>query len=213
MYKINNLIFDFGGVIHDIRYENIADSFSSHGVTNLGKFYSKDFQTPEMDLFEKGLLTPAQFRDYLRQATGRPFSDATLDEIVNSVLIDVPKERVDLLLRLRKRYRTFLFSNTNQINYECFTARLEKKYGFDFFDECFDKAYFSHQMHCRKPDPDGFRIIIGEQHLVPSETVFIDDIAKNLEGARNVGILGLHLDKGTVCDLFDNDGNIVAPMT
>ena len=207
---IKNLIFDFGGVIHDIRYENIADSFASHGVTNMDKFYSKDYQTTEMDLFEKGQLSTSQFRDYLRQATGMPFSDQTLDEIVNAVLIDVPRERVELLMRLRKKYRTFLFSNTNQINYDCFTTRLMKKFGFDIFSKCFDKAYFSHQMHCRKPDPDGFRIIIEEQHLQPDETVFIDDIAKNLDGAKAVGIHGLHLAHGTVCDLFDNKGNLLA---
>ena len=50
---IKNIIFDFGGVIHDIRYENVGEAFVRHGVTHLGTFYTKDFQTSEMDLFEK----------------------------------------------------------------------------------------------------------------------------------------------------------------
>ena len=205
MQKIKNIIFDFGGVIHDIRYENVAEAFARHGVTGLEKFYSKDFQTEEMDLFEKGMITPAEYRDYIRRMTGVEMSDEVIDEIVNAILIDVPTERVELLLKLRSRYRLFLFSNTNQINYDCFTVRLKEKFGFDIFERCFDAAYFSHKMHCRKPSPEGFDIIIREQGLVPDETLFIDDIAKNLEGARAVGIHGLHLAAGTIVDLFDDD--------
>lgn len=200
---IKNIIFDFGGVIHDIRYENVAEAFAKHGITGLERFYSKDFQTAEMDLFEKGLISPAEYRDYIRRMTGKALSDNDIDDIVNAILIDVPKERVDLLLKLRNKYRTFLFSNTNQINYDCFTAKLRKKYGFDIFDRCFDAAYFSHFMHMRKPDPDGFRLILKEQWLEPSETLFIDDIEKNLDGARAVGIQGLHLAQGSILELFN----------
>ena len=206
--RIKNIIFDFGGVIHDIRYENVVEAFARHGVTGLGKFYSKDFQTKEMDQFEKGLITPAEYRNYIRRMTGKEMTDSVIDEIVNAILIDVPRERVELLQRLRSHYRLFLFSNTNQINYDCFTVRLKEKFGFDIFERCFDAAYFSHFMHTRKPSPEGFERIIREQGLVPDETVFIDDIAKNLEGAEAVGIHGLHLAQGTIVDLFDNKGNI-----
>ena len=205
MQKIKNIIFDFGGVIHDIRYENVTEAFARHGVNGLEKFYSKDFQTKEMDLFEKGLISPEEYRDYIRRMTGKELSDNIVDEIVNAILIDVPYERVELLLNLRKNYKLFLFSNTNQINYECFTARLKQKFGFDIFEKCFDAAYFSHFMHTRKPDPEGFKQIVQEQHLVPDETVFIDDIAKNLDGAHTVGIHGLHLAEGTIIDLFDEN--------
>ncbi|MBO7490046.1 MAG: HAD family phosphatase [Bacteroidales bacterium] len=209
MNRIRNIIFDFGGVIHDIRYENVGEAFIKHGVTDLGTFYSKDFQTPEMDLFEKGLLSPAQYRDYIRRMTGKNLSDNDIDDIVNAILIDVPRERVELLIKLRKNYKVFLFSNTNQINYDCFTVKLKQKYGFDIFQECFDAAYFSQFMHCRKPATEGFERIIEEQHLVPSETLFIDDIEKNLDGARAVGINGLHLASGSILDLFDNNGLLI----
>ena len=208
MKKIKNIIFDFGGVIHDIRYENVAEAFARHGVTGLDKFYSKDYQTEEMDLFEKGLISPAEYREYIRRMTGIPLTDSVIDEIVNAILIDVPAERVELLLKLRSKYRLFLFSNTNQINYDCFTAKLKGKYGFDIFERCFDDAYFSHFMHMRKPSPEGFELILHEQHLVADETVFIDDIAKNLEGAQAVGIHGLHLAEGSILDLFDENKNL-----
>lgn len=194
--KIKNIIFDFGGVIHDIRYENVTEAFGQHGVTNLGEYYSKDFQTKEMDMFEKGQITASEYRDYIRRMTGREFDDKTIDKIVNAILVDVPRERVELLLKLRTKYKVFLYSNTNQINYDCFTRRLFDKYGFNIFDRCFDAAYFSHIIHHRKPSREGFEIILREQHLNPAETVFIDDIEKNLDGAMEVGIKGIHLKDG-----------------
>lgn len=206
--QYKNIIFDFGGVIHDIRYENVEEALARHGVSKLGRFYSKDFQTEEMDLFEKGMISPAEYRDYIRKAAGKDFSDEVVDEIVNAILIDVPTERVELLLKLKQKHHLYLFSNTNEINYICFTERLKKKFGFDIFERCFDAAYFSHFMHYRKPSPEGFKRIVEEQGLVPDETVFIDDIEKNLEGARQIGIHGVHLSHGTINDLFDNDDNI-----
>lgn len=207
--EIKNIIFDFGGVIHDIRYENVSEAFVRHGITNLGDFYSKDFQTAEMDLFEKGMITPQEYRDYIRRMTGHALSDAEIDDIANAILIDVPRERVELLMKIRKHYHTFLFSNTNQINYDCFTAKLRQEYGIDIFEECFDAAYFSHFMHMRKPSEDGFEVILKEQNIEANETLFIDDIAKNLDGARNCGLQVYHLDKGSILDLFDDDGVIL----
>lgn len=205
---IKNIIFDLGGVIYDIRYENIADRFRSYGLQDFEKYYTQLSQTPTIDQFEEGRISPAEFRDYIRGISPIPITDTQIDDAWNAILIEIPKLRWQLLGGLRIKYNTFLFSNTNQINYDCFTVRLKEKFGFDIFERCFDAAYFSHFMHTRKPSPEGFERIIREQGLVPDETVFIDDIAKNLEGAEAVGIYGLHLAQGTILDLFDNKGNI-----
>lgn len=207
MKAIKNIIFDLGGVVYDIRYENVTEAIKRHGAKDLGTFYSKDYQTEEMNLFEKGLISVADYRNHIREITGLTLSDADVDDIVNAILIDIPKERVDLLLRLKRRYGVYLYSNTNQINYDCFTQRMKEKYGFDIFAECFHAAYFSHQMHLRKPSKEGFEIIMKEQGLSGDETVFIDDIEKNLEGARQAGLRGYHLSEGSIVDLFDADGN------
>lgn len=203
MIQPKNIIFDFGGVIHDICYENVGRAFVQHGVTNLDDYYSKERQTAEMDLFEKGLISVPDYRDYVRRLSGLPLSDSDIDDITNAILVDVPAERAAFLRRLRRRYKVLLFSNTNQINYDCFTRRLQAKLGYDMFHECFDAAYFSHLIHCRKPSPEGFAYILQQQKLKPEETLFIDDIAKNLEGARALGIRTYHLAHGTILDLFD----------
>jgi 2-haloacid dehalogenase len=43
-----------------------------------------------------------------------------------------------------------------------------------------------------KPDPAIYRLALDRFGLAPGEAVFIDDVAANIEGARGVGMIGLH---------------------
>ena len=190
---IKNIIFDLGGVIYDIRYENIAEAFARMGASKLVSLYSKAQQTDFIDKFEEGLISTTKFCEEIRRLSEVPLTDAQIEEAWNAILIDVPAPRVDFLLKLKEKYNLYLFSNTNQFNYDCFTAYLNKKYGFDFFGTIFKAAYFSHILHIRKPKEEGFRRILQEQGLRADETLFIDDSPQHIEGARHCGLNAYHL--------------------
>ena len=209
MPQIKNLIFDLGGVIYDIRYENIPAAFQAHGVTNLGTIYTRTSQTHEMDLYEEGLISSDEVRHGLRTLADAPLTDGDIDDILNAILIDIPARRIATLLALKHKYRVFLYSNTNDVNYQYYTRLMMERYGFDIFRHCFHAAYFSHLMHIRKPKPEGFLRIMREQGIRPEETLFIDDNEPNLAGARAVGMQGLWLREGDMCDLFDERFNLI----
>ena len=141
-----------------------------------------------IDEFEEGRISPAEFRDYIRSISPIALSDEQIDDAWNAILIEIPKIRWQLLGGLRIKYNTFLFSNTNQINYDRFMDEETKKYGFNPFEVSFKKAYFSQLMHTRKPKPDGFQMIIDENDLNPAETLFIDDNPANVETAKKLGL-------------------------
>ena len=193
---IKNIIFDLGGVIYDIRYENIAEAFARMGAGNLVPLYSKAQQTDFIDRFEEGLITTDEFCEEIRRLSEVPLTNTQIEEAWNAILIDVPASRVDFLLKLKEKYNLYLFSNTNQFNYDCFTAHLKEKYGFDFFETIFKAAYFSHILHLRKPKAEGFQRIMLEQKLNPAETLFIDDSPQHIEGARQCGLQAYHLKDG-----------------
>ena len=190
---IKNIIFDLGGVIYDIRYENIAEAFARMGASKLVSLYSKAQQTDFIDKFEEGLISATEFCEEIRRLSEVPLTNAQIEEAWNAILIDVPAPRVDFLLKLKERYNLYLFSNTNQFNYDCFTAHLKEKYGFDFFKTIFKAAYFSHTLHLRKPKAEGFQRILQEQGLRADETLFIDDSPQHIEGARRCGLNAYHL--------------------
>jgi len=185
---VKNIIFDLGGVLYDIRYENIADTFCSYGLRDFEKLYAQAGQAQEIDLFEEGKISPEQFRTFIRSLTPQSVSDLQIDHAWNAILIDLPEVRVQLLKKIKKKYRLFLFSNTNEINCIEFERFVTEKFGENIFETHFEKSYYSHKLGIKKPKPEAFQKICEEQNLLPAETLFIDDTERHILGAQKAGL-------------------------
>jgi putative hydrolase of the HAD superfamily len=203
---VKNIIFDLGGVIYDIRYENIADTFRSYGLLNFEKLYAQAGQVKEIDLFEEGKITPEQFRNFIRSLASIYLTNKQIDAALNAILIDLPKERVTLLEKLRKKYRLFLFSNTNAINQIEFERFVTERFGVNIFETHFEKSYYSHTLGKKKPKPEAFQQICEEQILNPQETLFIDDTERHILGAQKIGLIThwLHKENLENCLIIKN---------
>jgi HAD superfamily hydrolase (TIGR01509 family) len=200
---IKNIIFDFGGVIIRIDYHRIADTFKNFGVDNFDQLYSQLHQSTLFDDLEKGLISPEQFRDRLRLISGIQLSDNQVDEAWNAILIDLPKENMEVLMRLKQSHRLFLLSNTNAIHEKAFTEIMLRDFGRNVLEEVFEKIYFSHHLNMRKPDAEIFERVLQENNLVPAETLFVDDSLQHIEGAKKSGLQTLFVEKGKmIADLF-----------
>ena len=185
---IKNIIFDLGGVLYDIQYENIADTFRSYGLQDFEKHYVQARQAAEIDLFEEGKITADQFRNFIRTLASNNLTDKQIDNAWNAILIDLPEVRLKLLKELRKYYRLFLFSNTNEINCIEFVRFVTEKFRENIFEIYFDKVYYSHTLGIKKPKPEAFQKICEEQNLIPAETLFIDDTERHILGAQKAGL-------------------------
>lgn len=204
---IKNIIFDFGGVLYRIRYQNIPEAFEKCGIPHFEEIYSKQHQNDVMDQYEEGLISTEKFRSYIRSLASCPITDQQIDNCWNAILLGFPKEHEELLQKASQHYNLYLFSNTNQLNYDRFRADMREQFGYDIFDRYFQKCYFSQLLHIRKPKAEGFRLILQENGLAPEETLFIDDSPQHLVGARACGLQTLHLADGMgVTDLFDEEG-------
>lgn len=198
---IKNIIFDLGGVIYDIRYQNVPEAFAKIGFTDFEQHYTQAAQSGPIDLFEEGRISVPEFRNYIRTLTDIKMTDEQIDNAWNAIIIDVPTYRVEMLRKLKSQYHLFLFSNTNQLNYDKFTVQLREKFGCDIFEELFIHAYFSHEMHLRKPNKEAFQFLLDEQKLRPEETLFIDDTIRHIESAKQLGIHTYLLPKGEdICE-------------
>ena len=186
---IKNIIFDLGGVIFDIRSENVPEAFARLGVRDFDKLYTQQAQSDAIDLFEEGRMSVPEFRDYVRSiAGGVPLTDQQIDDAWNAIMGDIPEARVEMLQELRKKYRIFLFSNSNKLNCDQFRVDMRKKFGYDIFETLFEKAYFSHEIHYRKPHVEAFEFILRDAGIKPEETLFIDDTVRHVEGAKKCGL-------------------------
>jgi len=204
--SFSNIIFDFGGVLLNIDPDKAVNSFKNIGLEDV-QLIKNEYRTNGLfDSLEKGIISADEFRSEIRKHICKDVSDKEIDEAWNSMLLDLPYERLELLSRLKEKHRIFLLSNTNIIHWEAYTRMIRETHGVNLSD-FFEKDYYSHDMGLRKPDTKIYSSVLYKEGLVAEETLFIDDMFANVEAARSVGMKAhfLDLDNGeTVLDLFGN---------
>jgi len=185
--NITTLIFDFGGVLINLDRNRCIQSFKQLGVQNLENVLNNYAQSGFFEQLERGKINAKTFRDEIRNMTPNTLTDSQIDLAWCSFLLDIPTEKLDLLIELRKKYRVLLLSNTNSIHIQ---YSIDKSFSyknrsmFDYFDKC----YFSYEMGMAKPDAEIFEALLTDARLQAGECLLLDDGAKNIEQAHQLGI-------------------------
>lgn len=201
---IKNIIFDWGGVIINIDYNRTRSAFIDMGLTEFENHYTQFTQSSLFDMLDVGEISGEDFFSEILKEMPDGISIEQIMDAWNSMLLDFPEENYRLLKAVKDKYRSFLFSNTNEPHLGYYFKKLEKWYGITEMDPLFEKAYYSCRFGMRKPDTEAFRRIIEENELVPSETLFIDDSIQHIEAARETGINAYHLQAPEkLTDLFN----------
>lgn len=189
MQNIENIIFDYGNVIFMIDFARAHKAFTDLGVKEVEKVFAHTEQSSLFDDFDMGKVSAAQFRDGIREITGKSkLTDEQINAAWNSLLIGVPAGRHELLLQVKDRYNTFLLSNNNEIHYQSIMDYLKNMYGLEDNSSFFVKDYYSHLLGMRKPNADIFEFVLQAHQLVPEKTLFIDDSPQHLVTAKKLGI-------------------------
>jgi len=198
--SVKNIIFDFGGVIIPIDPMAFARGIMILGCNDILSLHESLLKEDVYTRFEKGEMSPADFRNELRAGLNKNATDNEIDHAWNLIIGKIPLRRVKFLESLKSNYRTFLLSNTNKIHYDYYQAQFLEAYGPGSLDNLFEKAYYSFHLGLYKPDPAIFEFVLKDNGLVPKETMFIDDSLVNVEAARLLGIQVVHLVDGVEID-------------
>ena len=186
MKKIDTIIFDLGGVLIDWSPKYL---------------YRKIFDTEkQVDWFLNKICTTEWNAE---QDAGRSFNEAT-QLLINQypkykkeikifydrweeMLGGEIKETVNLLHLLKQQNKHSLYALTNW-SAEAFPVARER---FEFL-KFFEGIVVSGEENTRKPFKKIYEIIINRYQLTPHTSVFIDDNLENVEGAKTVGMQGIH---------------------
>lgn len=194
--KIKNIIFDLGDVIINIDVPLAAKSFAEltgkphEEITRL----FKDHEV--FGLFETGKIDEAGFRNLIRTVIQEAhWDDSIIDKAWNSLLLDIPKERIELLKTLSQQYRLFLLSNTSSIHITEVNGILGREHGVEKLDDLFEKLFLSYEMGIMKPDAAIYHQVLADAGILAEETLFLDDNADNIQSAGTVGIHTIHVQK------------------
>ncbi len=183
---VRAVFFDFGGVVARLDRELLAAFERRHGLPQ-GSFLRALYTIPEWKAAEVGQGS----EDAWMEAAKRK-----LDEFAGRVLPEIGEERttmwrtldedvVRLIQRLRPRYGVGLISNA--------TDRLERELRhYHKIDGLFNVIVNSWRVGVAKPDARIYRLAAERMGVEPSTCVHIDDLAHNVEGARQAGFYGIH---------------------
>jgi glucose-1-phosphatase len=192
---IKNLIFDLGGVILDLAVPKTLAGFSRLSGLSPEEVTDRFRSSAGFLAFERGEMTENEFRNFVRDLYAIDVPDETLDECWNAMLLSIPQEKLALLKQLKTSHQTFLLSNTNTIHLDFINQTvIPGMSGVKTLDDYFHKTYYSHLMGKRKPEPEIFIQVLNENGLSAGETLFLDDNAENIEGARAVGLQTAYVD-------------------
>ena len=102
--KIKNVIFDLGGVLINLDFDSCLNAFRTAGFTNIEEQVRQMQGNGVFSRFELGEISPEEFRDAIRKEADESLTDRKIDDMWNLMLLNIPREKLDLLLELRERY-------------------------------------------------------------------------------------------------------------
>lgn len=202
---IKNIIFDFGGVLLNIDFKKTFESFEKLGYENFAEIYSQHSADPLFQDLETGKISDTEFYSQLSAMLPHPSTNEQLKNAWNAMLISYRQSSLDFLTTRKDDYNLFLLSNTNAIHYAHFSKMLKEETEYSRLEDFFTKAWYSHEIHRRKPDVETYEFVLNEAALTPEETLFIDDSDSNLPGARKAGIKTHLLKPGDKIENIDYD--------
>lgn len=177
---VRAVVFDFGGVISSFDVGIFLRKIAPRTDKTAEEIGSLIYGSKLPVLYESGRISSTEFFARLSQLCGLRMSEEEFVQAFTEIFTPI-EPTVDLIWRLRGRYRLGLLSNTNEWH---FRRHIETLPVFPFFDT----VTVSYEVKEMKPGERIYRDALGKLGLPPEACVFIDDIEENVAAARKLSM-------------------------
>jgi len=191
--SIKNIVFDLGGVIINLDFAKTYQKLAQLGNCTVEDTIQWVERTQLFKKYETGVLQEDTFFTFIKEAFAPTASFTQVEEAWNALLLDIPKERIQRIQGLRKKYALFLLSNTNYTHIKEVNRKLHQSAGVPDLSDLFDGLYYSYEMGLAKPHHTIYEHLLTDAKLNASETVFLDDTEVNLLAPKAAGWKTLHV--------------------
>ncbi len=183
---VQAVIFDWGGVIEPLTDEAHDVAWAQRLGIEMGVF-AETLWGKAWRQFSVGGISSESY--YQKVAEGLGFSSAKAAErFANEFYADkrLNLTVLDAARHLRGRYQVALLSNAwpGQVEH------IRETFGVDLNAD-FDVYVNSADVGLRKPDPAIYHLTLNRLDIAPHQAVFLDDLIRNVDAAREVGIHAL----------------------
>ena len=183
--SVRAVIFDFGGVLVRMVDDRPRLRLAEQLGLPLSQLDDLVFFSDSAQRASRGEISVGMHWEAVRQTLGiRPEDMPGFLEQYWSA-DDVNWQLLDYIRDLHPRYKVGLLSNAWNDLRQTLHTRWD-------IDGLFDELIISAEVKLVKPDPTIFHLAVDRLGVQPGETVFIDDIAENVEAARKEGLIAIH---------------------
>jgi FMN phosphatase YigB (HAD superfamily) len=179
---IRNVVFDVGGVLVRLRYQPFIRYLSAAGIdlSDLPAWLT----TIDLEAHERGEITGRELLGRVAASARQPLDPLDLERRWLD-MFDRSGEMFELATGLMERYRVYLLSNVGDLHW----GHLDAVYG---IGQIGHGAIASFRVGAVKPSAAIYREAERRFGLEPAATVFIDDLERNVIGARACGWNAIH---------------------
>ena len=179
---IRNVVFDVGGVMLRLRYQPFVRYLQDAGadLRDLPGWLT----TIGLEEHERGEIPGRELLARVAATTRTPLDPDDLHRRWLD-MFERTDEMFELAAGLMARHRVYLLSNVGDLHW----AHMDREYGIERVGH---GAIASFRVGAIKPQPEIYRIAEERLGLDPRATVFVDDLARNVAGARAAGWTAIH---------------------
>jgi len=182
---IKAIIFDLGGVLLRTTDFTPREQLAARLGMSRNELEELIFGGESGDQAQRGEITVQQH--WANLAAQMHCSGKVLNTLVEEFFAkdELDLSLVDYVRLLRASYKTGLLSNAFDDLRQIITERWH-------FEDAFDDMIISAEVGLVKPDARIFHLAVEQLGVDANQTVFVDDMQRNIEGAKNVGLVGIH---------------------
>ena len=181
------LLFDLGRVVLDLDSTRTFRCWADHAGCEVEHLVGRFARDELYRAHEKGEISDADFFAGLRNSLGIDLSDAQFLEGWNAIFAGEMPGIKPMLARAAQHLPLYAFSNTNNPHVEFFSGRYADVLGH------FRDIFLSSSIGLRKPDAEAYDHVVKAIGIPAERIVFFDDLAENISGARDRGLIAVHV--------------------
>lgn len=182
MTQTKLILFDLGNVLLHYNHQLVVTAVSAMCAVSREQF---EEETAVSHAFGTGQINGRDFYHYLIRHNGLQASYA---DFAKAFCIQPRRDETALAyasqLNARPNVQAGIISNTNDIHAQWLYTHVPEL-------KQFHPMLLSHEVGLMKPDPAIYQLALAQSGCTAQNTLFVDDIAANVQAAENLGMAGI----------------------
>ena len=179
---IRALLFDLGGVVIEISFDRVFDSWSKHSSLNPEQIRDIFYFDEPYQQHERGEIEPEIYYEHIRSSLNLTATNKQIELGWNKIFSGEIDPVVKQIKEIKNKIPCYAFTNTNRAHQNAWEICCPS------IPLLFKRVFSSWKLGFRKPDPAAFRAVLDSMQVNGKEVIFFDDTEENITAAESLGL-------------------------